>query len=305
MSYDGKRSGFLTFNGANQFVILTARVGLERNHRHCLGEVVRRRASQPVWYFGTAATNCMFLIPNDGTGSAKFSITTGGTTQTLAWTNNSLPVGVWTHVAVTLSNAVTGRLYINGSNVATGSITITPDQLNAPNVNTSPPQNFLARGAGVSLPFFQGALDGVRVYTGPLTDGEIGALQPPATFAGTGTLYVDLRATNAASSSSSLFTTWTNFGSSIGNFTRSGSPSYSTNVAGTGIPGIYFDGSSARYASANMSVADITGGSDRSLEVWAYNPSLATEETMVALGDRSGTRKDVPSILGTPLAGAQ
>jgi acyl-[acyl carrier protein]--UDP-N-acetylglucosamine O-acyltransferase len=289
---DGQRNGFLAFNGLNQFVILDR--SLSDVKEITVTAWVKWSggiSNQPVWYFGTAATNCMFLTPKDGAGSAKFSITTGGTTQTLAWTN-ALPVGVWTQVTVSLSNSVTGRLYINGTNVATGSITITPDQLNAPNVNNAAQQNYLARGAGVSLPFFQGALDSVRVYTGPLTGAEISALQIPTALASPGTLYVDLRATNAASSALTLFNTWTNFGSSVGNFTKSGNPTYSANVAGTGIPGVCFDGTSAFYSSPNLSLANLTGGAARSIEVWACNPALAYEETMVSLGDRSGTRTD-------------
>jgi len=289
---DGQRSGFLTFNGANQFVILDRSLSDVKEISVTAWVKWSGGASnQPVWYFGTASTNCMFLTPNDGAGSAKFSIINGGTTQTLAWAN-PLPVGVWTHVAVSLSNSVTGRLYINGTNVVTGSITITPDQLNAPNVNTNAQQNYLARGAGSSLPFFQGALDSVRVYTGPLTDAELGSMQKPQTLATAGTLYVDLRVTNAAASSLMPFSTWTNLGSSVGNFARTGSPNYLTNVAGTGIPGVRFNGTTACYSSANTSIADITGASDRTIEVWAYNPSLSDEETMVSLGDRAGTRLD-------------
>jgi hypothetical protein len=202
-------------------------------------------------------------------------------------------------VALSLSNSLIGRLYVNGLNVATGSITLTPDQVNAPNVNTAAQHNYIARGSGSSLPFFQGALDSLQIYTGPLTDAEIGALQALAVPAGAGTLYVDLRATNAASAAAALYSTWTNFATGIGNFTRSGAPSFSTNVAGTGIPGVSFNGSNARYSSANTSLADLTGASDRSFEVWAYNPSLASEETMVSLGDRSDTRKNCGFNFGT------
>ena len=292
---DGQRSGFLTFNGANQFVILDRSLSdLKEITVTAWVKWSGGASNQPVWYFGTASTNCMFLTPDDGTGAAKFSITTGGTTQTLGWIS-PLPVGVWTHAAVSLSNGITGRLYVNGTNVATGGITITPDQLNAPNMNTAAQQNYLARGAGASLPFYQGALDGIRVYTSPLTDAEIGSMQKPATLAAAGTLYVDLRATNASSSPQPVFNIWTNFGTGVGNFTKTGSPSYpgySTNVAGTGIPGVLFNGSTSLYSSPNVSIADITGHSDRSIEVWAYNPVLNSEETTVSLGDRSGTRTD-------------
>ena len=292
ISFDGQRSGFLAFNGSNQWVILDRSVS-------DLAEITVAAwvkwsggaSNQTVWCFGSASTNCLYLTPDDGTGRARFSIRSGATVQSLAWTN-PLPAGAWTHVAVTLSNSVTGRLYINGALVAAGAITLTPDQLNAANVNTTPAQNYLARGAGGAMPGFQGALDGVRIYTGPLTDAELSALLPPATITGTGTLYVDLRATNAAGGSLALFSTWTNLGAGVGNFTRNGSPAYSTNVAGTGVPGIAFDGTTAFYSSANTSIADLVGASDRSLEVWAFNPALASEETMLSLGDRSGTRKN-------------
>ena len=132
-SSDGQRSGFLTFNGANQFVILDRSLSdLKEITVAAWVKWSGGASNQPVWYFGTAATNCMFLTPDDGTGQSRsFPSPRDGATQTLAWTN-PLPVGVWTHVAVSLSNGVTGRLYVNGTNVATGSITLTPDQLNAP-----------------------------------------------------------------------------------------------------------------------------------------------------------------------------
>ena len=53
-----------------------------------------------------------------------------------------------------------------------------------------------------------------------------------------------------------------------------------------------FNGTSGLYKSANTSLADLTGASDRTIEVWAYNTAIASEETMVSLGNRSGTRLD-------------
>jgi len=288
---DGWRSGVLAFNGANQFVILDRSVSdLREITVTAWVKWSGGPANQPVWFLGANPVTGMYFTPDDGTGRAGCYFANNSVTQSLTW-SNALPVGVWTHVALSLSNGVTGRLYINGTNVATGNITITPDQLSAPDVNTAPPQNYLARSAGTSLPFFRGALDSVRVYTGPLTDAEIGSMQIPATLAAAGTLYVDLRATNAAGSLAT-FNIWTNFGSAAGNFTKTGTPAYTTNVAGTGIPGVLFNGTTALYSSTNTSLADITGASDRTLEVWVYNPSLATEETMVSLGDRGGSRHD-------------
>jgi carbonic anhydrase/acetyltransferase-like protein (isoleucine patch superfamily) len=296
---DGKHAGFLAFNGANQAVALDR--SLSDLPEITIAAWVKwsgGTSNQPVWFFGSALTNGMYFTPNDGTGHAVFVIRSGSTNQVLAGTN-ALAVGVWTHVAVALSNGQTGRLYINGNLVATTNVTLMPDQLNAPNVNTARQQNYLARGPAGALPAFQGALGDVRVYTGPLTGAEISALQPVGTLGGVGTLYVDLRATNAANSAQTLFATWTNFGVSVGNFTKTGSPTYTTNALSTGIPGILFNGTSSLYSSGNQSLADITGAGDRTIEVWAYNPALAVEETMVSLGDRIGTRTDCALNFGS------
>jgi carbonic anhydrase/acetyltransferase-like protein (isoleucine patch superfamily) len=300
---DGLRSGFLGFNGTNQYVILDRSLSdLPEITITAWVKWSGGAGNQPVWYFGTAATNCMYFTPDNGAGQATFSITKGGASQSLAW-NRAFPIGVWTHVALSLSNHVTGRLYIDGTNVATGAITIAPEQLNAPNVNTALQQNYLARGAGNSLPLFRGAIDAVRVYTGALIDSEMTAFQAsPPSFGGVGTLYVDLRAPDAVNAALTPYTIWTNLGASVGNFTKSGSVTYTNNVGGTGIPGLLFDGAGARYLSAAMSIADITGSSDRTLEVWVYNPALAGEETMVSLGDRTGTRKDCAFNFGNAAA---
>ena len=133
-------------------------------------------SNQPVWFFGAATNKCMFLTPDDGTGHAKFVIRTNSSDQTLV-APAALVTGVWTHVAVTLSNGATGRLYMNGVLQQQGNISIMPDQLTAPDGNTNLPQNYLARGADSSKPFFNGAVDSFRVYTGALTNGEITAMQ--------------------------------------------------------------------------------------------------------------------------------
>ncbi len=187
VSSDGKRSAFLTFNGTSQYVIL--------DHSLCdlleISVTVWVKWSggapnQPIWFFGSGTTNCMYLTPDDGTGHAKFVIRNPGTPgDQILVASAALPTGVWTHVAVTLSNNVaasptnlTGRLYVNNVLQQQGSITITPDELLAPNVNTAAQHNYLARGADNSQPYFNGALDSVRVYTGPLSQVEITALAP-------------------------------------------------------------------------------------------------------------------------------
>jgi hypothetical protein len=289
-SGDGQRSGFLAFNGADQFVQLDR--SLSDVREITIAAWVKwsgGAGNQPVWYFGTAANRCMYLTPDDGTGQATVSIANGSAAQTLA-ANSALPIGTWTHVAVTL-NGLNATLYLNGAVAASSAVSIRPDQLLAPNTATGLQQNYLARGAGSSLPFFRGAVDDLQFYAMALSAADIAAMQPPADAAGTGTLYVDLRATNAASGALATYSTWTNLGSLSGNFTKVSTPTFSTNVNGTGIPGVFFNGTSAAYQGPN-SIADLDGGSDRTIEVWAFNPSLVEEETMVSWGHRWSQRQD-------------
>jgi carbonic anhydrase/acetyltransferase-like protein (isoleucine patch superfamily) len=177
VSSDGKRAGFLTFNGSNQYVILDRSLpDLQEISVTAWVKWAGGTSNQPVWFFGAATNKCMFFTPDDGTGHVKFVIRTNSSDQMLV-APAALVTGVWTHVAVTLSNGATGRLYVNGVLQQQGAISITPDQLNAPDGNTNLPQNYLARGADSSKPFFNGAVDSFRVYTGALTNGEIAAMQ--------------------------------------------------------------------------------------------------------------------------------
>jgi len=111
-----------------------------------------------------------------------------------------------------------------------------------------------------------------------------------------GTLYVDLRATNASAGSA----TWANQGT-LGNFTEVGAPLLNTNVVGSGVPGVSFNGTGDAYQGPN-SVPDLDGASDRSIEVWAYNPSLPAEETMVSWGHRLSNGRNLGFNFGTSAA---
>ena len=96
--------------------------------------------------------------------------------------------------------------------------------------------------------------------------------------------YVDLRATNASAGSS----TWLNeAGFAFGNFTRHGSPVLVENTAGSGVPGVYFDGQSACYVGP-ITVPALEGHSARSVAVWALNPDIGREETLVSWAHRGG-----------------
>lgn len=104
-----------------------------------------------------------------------------------------------------------------------------------------------------------------------------------------GSLLVDLQASEATGAGTAA---WANAGS-LGPFSRTGTPALVTNVAGTGLPGVQFNGSSDAYISDANTTAGVEGNSDRSIEVWAYNPTLAAEEGMVSWGRRGATRTNL------------
>ncbi len=98
-----------------------------------------------------------------------------------------------------------------------------------------------------------------------------------------GTLYVDLRASDLKTGDT---TTWPNR-AGTGDFTSAGEATYVADVVGTGVAGIQFASAGSPFEGP-ATPSDLDGGSDSSIEVWAYNPALADEETLVAWGRRGG-----------------
>jgi regulation of enolase protein 1 (concanavalin A-like superfamily) len=117
-----------------------------------------------------------------------------------------------------------------------------------------------------------------------------------AQYATAGTLYVDLRATDLSGGTG----VWQNRGALTGNFTSYGNPTFVVNVLGTDVPGVYFSGTDAYIGP--QSPADITGASDRTVEVWALNPDIASEETLVAWARRGSTRQNFTVNYGSSLS---
>jgi hypothetical protein len=93
-------------------------------------------------------------------------------------------------------------------------------------------------------------------------------------------LLVDLRADDLTYGQG--VTTWPNQGS-LGDFTANGSPLVE-DVAG--MKAVTFDGSC--WFNGPPSVPGIEGDGTRSIEVWAYNPSIPSEETIVSWAHRGG-----------------
>jgi autotransporter-associated beta strand protein len=116
----------------------------------------------------------------------------------------------------------------------------------------------------------------------------------PAAPVAAGAVLVDLRANDSTAPSA----VWANRGSLGSGLARTGSPVLVSDVLSTRVPGVQFGGSGQSFAGL-ASTADIEGFADRSVEVWAYNPSLSNEETMVSWGHRYETRRNMAVNFGS------
>ncbi len=123
-------------------------------------------AWQRIFDFGNGEAENVFLTPSSGAGTLRFVIRNGGDEQQL--NAPGLPVGQWSHVAVTLG-ASGASLYVNGVLVAESSaITIRP-------LDFKPVLNYIGRSQYPD-PLFNGAVDDFRVYNYALSAGEVAQL---------------------------------------------------------------------------------------------------------------------------------
>ena len=123
---------------------------------------------QRIFDFGRDTNRYAFLTPSATGGFLRFATRNNGSEQTIQ-ASSALPVGQWTHVAVTLSGG-TGRLYLNGAQVASGAISITPSQLSAD-------LNYLGKSRFSVDPLFSGLLDDVRIAEYAFSAAQITAMQ--------------------------------------------------------------------------------------------------------------------------------
>ncbi|MFC0505431.1 beta-L-arabinofuranosidase domain-containing protein [Micromonospora costi] len=160
----------------NQYVALPGRM-LDGVTDVTFAVWVRLAAGQvnaKVLHFGAGANAYLSLSPwTSASTGPRFAISTQGTAgeQRVDGARDSVPVGEWAHVAVTISTADrTGRLYVDGDQVGENPIDLTPADLG------STTTNWIGRSPSLNDPYLNATVDDVRVYRRALTGAEVRAL---------------------------------------------------------------------------------------------------------------------------------
>jgi hypothetical protein len=165
---DPVHGAVLDLNGTNQYVQLPAGVAYART----FAAVVKWNGGPPwqrIFDFGTDTSSYVMLTPASAGATLRCDIRVGGTTQTVQ-APAGLPVGIWTHVAVTLDGQK-GILYVNGQPVVTNTVTLSPLDVRAQT-------NHLGHSKFTADPDFSGEFASFRAYGCALSAAEICAPLP-------------------------------------------------------------------------------------------------------------------------------
>jgi arabinan endo-1,5-alpha-L-arabinosidase len=125
-------------------------------------------AGQRIFDFGTDTNSYVMLTPFSGSGRLQCDIKTAGAPVESLQAPQPLPVGSWTHVAVTFDGQH-GVLYVGGSPVATNSnLKLSPLDVHAQS-------NHLGRSKFAADPAFNGRIASFRAYGQVLTAAQLTA----------------------------------------------------------------------------------------------------------------------------------
>lgn len=165
---DPIRGPVLSLDGANQYVSLPGGIGAMRT----FSAWVKWNGGndwQRIFDFGVDDNSYAMLTAEANSGKLRFEITPNGPSESRDLDSpNSLPVNVWTHVAVGLD----GRqavIFINGQAVAVNSsVNLLPSDVMGP-------ANYLGRSQFAADPYFDGQMDSVLISSQNLPIEEITA----------------------------------------------------------------------------------------------------------------------------------
>lgn len=156
----------LDFDGSNDFV-QTSYSGIlgsaNRTFEAWVNVSPAATANTAILDYGLNAVgsrNTFLINPNN-----QLVYISGGTNANISSSINAVTSGQWTHVAFVLNNG-TGFLYVNGTQVGTGSLTT----VNTPSGNAT--LRIGQRVSGGSIPY-RGAIDEVRVWNFARTQADI------------------------------------------------------------------------------------------------------------------------------------
>lgn len=166
---DAQRGMVLNLSGSGQFVGFPAGVGGMQTFMAWV-KWNGGGAWQRIFDFGNDTNHYTVLTPSAANGKYRFNISLKSIPgEQIIDGPASLPVGVWTHVAVTLDGNV-GILYTNGVAVATNAnVNLVPANLGATN-------NYVGKSEWPD-PYFNGRLSSVRLFSRALSAEEIVAPQ--------------------------------------------------------------------------------------------------------------------------------
>src|SRR5665213_808736 len=169
IQYDATRGNVLNLSGSGQFVSLPPGVARMQTFMAWV-KWNGGGAWQRIFDFGNDTTAYTVLTSSAANGRLRFNITANSTPgEQIADAPSPLPVGVWTHVAVTTDGSSV-ILYTNGVPVATNANdNLVPANLNATN-------NYLGKSQWPD-PYFNGQLSSVRIFSSALSPAAIVAPQ--------------------------------------------------------------------------------------------------------------------------------
>ncbi|MEO6921778.1 MAG: LamG-like jellyroll fold domain-containing protein [Collimonas sp.] len=169
----GKKGGAVSLNGSNGYLSLPADIVADVADVTIATWVYWNASSKwaRVFDFGTGTGHYMMLTARNNNGFPRFAITANGTSGEQGIdSNTALPIGQWTHIAVTLSGNV-GTLYVNGNAVGSNNaMVLAPFRLG------STSQNWIGRSQFANDPYFNGLIDEFRIYRGALSATQVAAL---------------------------------------------------------------------------------------------------------------------------------
>ena len=216
----------ISLDGAANFVTVPA--GLADSDSITLAAWVNWNGGasfQRIFDFGNGTSQYFFLTPSSGSGTLRFAILNGGAEQIVETT--ALPVGVWRHVAVTLSGS-TGKIYVNGA------LAVTSTGFSVAPLSFKPTINYLGKSQFAADPLFSGKLDEVFIANYAMSAAQIALLATNHAPAFTNSAFARANGTNGTFYTNSLVGTATDVdaGDTM-NFSKSAGPAWLM-VAGGG-----------------------------------------------------------------------